>query len=726
MTTLNTPTPKTNHDLPGMQQKLRDRLAKLGGRIRAQIAFDALVRGLAVLIGLLTLSLLLDFWLELSRPVRVLYWLATLAAGAHFLYHYGFKPLRNKLGPVELAEAVDIAQGHTGVNQIAPRVATVLQLPGMIGDDQSLSSQMINDAVGRSYGSLDGENFNTVINNKHKLQCVGALLATLLVPGIVGGVMNSVGENVIGTWAQRWLMLADTPYPRNTTIAVLGLEDSVLTIPAGENATLRATITTKDGREIKDARIVIEPDDGDTITEALTFHGGDEYRLDLSPMNKPGRATITSGDQTLRFKIQPAARPRLTGLKLHYTHPKDPGNKQTIDFNGVEGEVSLLERNEIELVLTANVPIAQARYVIAENKSADEQPEMPPIVKAGPNSYTISWTHDRDMRFRIELISEGAGLVSQPIPISVGEKIDQKPKVRLRHKGLGPRITKNALIPLTIEGRDDLGLTELGISVQRIRIGSDASDKTFDPITQFKDDTAAPKEVRDKLEMEVDQFGLRPTDVLRLTGVATDNRFLDPQTGEALVITFNIVTDKELFREIITRQQSARSSFRQAIEDSKDVKAALVAAENGGQAAAQLRPFGLTMRGVQKVSGELERSAEEMRLNRLGGDKEDGNQAYESMKIKILAPLRKLHSDRMVKQRSALENTGGIGPEGLKKLVDDQQAVIDEMNRLLTSMNDWDEMLDALNQLNEVIDGQDELLKKIEEMIKKNSENIFD
>ena len=109
MTTLNSPTPNPSPDLSGMQQKLRGRLMRLGKKLRAQIALDSAVRGLGVLLVLLALSLVLDFWLELSRPMRLFYWLVTLAAAAHFLYRYGIKPLRHKLDPVEIAEAVDIS-----------------------------------------------------------------------------------------------------------------------------------------------------------------------------------------------------------------------------------------------------------------------------------------------------------------------------------------------------------------------------------------------------------------------------------------------------------------------------------------------------------------------------------------------------------------------------------------------------------------------------------------
>ncbi|MEO0475787.1 MAG: hypothetical protein AAF085_07440 [Planctomycetota bacterium] len=181
MTTLNTPTPDQSPDLPGMQQKLRGRLMRLGKRLRTRIALDSAVRALAVLLGFLALSLVLDFWLELSVPMRLFYWLITLAAAAHFIYHYGIKPLKHKLDPVELAEAVDIAQDHKGSEQLAPRVATVLQLPGMLGDDAALSGTMIQDAVGRSYQSLEQTDFNAALSSRHTNQCQRLTAVILIV-----------------------------------------------------------------------------------------------------------------------------------------------------------------------------------------------------------------------------------------------------------------------------------------------------------------------------------------------------------------------------------------------------------------------------------------------------------------------------------------------------------------------------------------------------------------
>lgn len=723
-----TQSPPQTPDLDAMQRTVRGRLGGLRTRVRALIALDALVRCVAVMLGLAALAIVVDYWLELSLPMRIGYWLVTLATGLHFIYHNGIKPLSKALGPIQLAQAVDLAKGHDAEEQLAPRVATVLQLPSMFGDEAALSDTMIRDAVGRSYRSLEQRSFSGLIDQAQVMRCIGLLLVALLVASGVGAGMQQAGDNVLGTWAQRWLMLSDVSYPRNTQITVMGLdEDNRLIIPAGENTTLRALITNQDGRPIDGARVTLKTKGGKMQAMALTRFDESDFRLDMAPLTEPATAIVRAGDQSLRFEITPAARPRLTAIKLTHTHPSTPNTPTTIDFDGAEGEVSLLELNEVELRLTANVPIATARY--ADDQQQDgEAVELPPIQRASENTFMIKWTHQSRQRLRIELISASAGLVSYPIPISVGLKTDRKPSVRLRSSGVGPRITPSALIPLTAEARDDYGLLSMGLRIVRVRTGEDAGEEMFDLalVEPPSEDAELPRELSDRPGLEVDEYAVRPTDVLRLSAVASDDRYVGSQAGESTRLTFRVVTHKELFREIITRQQQARATFRQAIEDCKDIQSVLRQAKSGAQASAQARRFRAVQRSVWKVNRELERSAEEMRLNRLGGDKEGGNQAYESMKSTILNPLAKLHDQTMSDQRDALDSADNANTEQLTALADGQQDLVNEMTTLLTKMDRWDELLDAINQLTEVIDQQKQLREKLKELEEERFDDLFD
>ncbi|XAL98639.1 hypothetical protein OT109_13750 [Phycisphaeraceae bacterium D3-23] len=721
MTTLNTPPPDATPTRPlaSMQKKVVDRLGQLGSRIRRQIALDGFARSLCVLLGLLALSLVLDWWLELSRPIRVVYWLVTLAAAAHFLYHYALKPLSKKFGPIDLAQAVDNASGAEGDAKVAPRVATVLQLPEMLGDDEATSSNMIHSAVSRSYDSLEKDNFERHVNNTHVMNCIAAIGAAIILPVGLALVMQFAANGALGTWAQRWLMLSDTAYERNTTIEVLGLDDGGrLVIPKGETATIRVRVTTRDESEVRDVEVTTRPEGGRKRSEAMDRFEDGDYRYELAGTQVPIHATINSGDNHADFRIVPVDRPSGT-IQLFYTHPAD-GVRRELRFDGTDGGLSLLDLNDVELIITANVPIKTARY------TDDIEPEDRPgtIEPYGSDGiqFVIRWNHTKRERFRVELVSEEAGLVSQPLAISVGLKIDRAPRVRIQSTGVGTRITPNALIPLAASAKEDIGLTDLNIEIFRDRPGDANAEGTFDPISLFsarRDEDGnfvgeLPKHANGDHGLEIEEYGVRPTDVVRITGVGLDDRFTGAQRGASTTLTFRIVTHEDLAREIKARQEMSRNQFRQAMEACRDIQLELVAAESGNAAAALTRRFQAQRREVWNVHNAIAASAEEMRLNRLAGTREEGSRAHELIHQDVLTPMANLHRGLMTDQRNALERAGAATPEQIEALAVQQQEVVDEMNRILTAMDKWASMIDLINQLNEIIGTQRGLRETLE------------
>ncbi|MEM9415225.1 MAG: hypothetical protein AAGA29_07100 [Planctomycetota bacterium] len=733
MTTLNTPPPDATptRNLASMQQAVMDRLSRLGVRIRRQIALDGFARGLCVLLGLLALSIVLDWWLELSRPIRVVYWLVTLAAAAHFLYHYAIKPLSKKFGPIDLAQAVDNASGAQGNAKVAPRVATVLQLPEMLGDDEATSANMIHSAVSRSYDSLEREDFERHVNTSHMMTCLAAVGAAVLIPVGVALLMQFTANGAFGTWAERWLMLANTDYNRNTEIKVLGLDDDGrLVIPKGETATIRVEVTTQNETEVRDVEVTTRPEGGRKRTEAMDRFEDGDYRYELPGTQVPIRATVSSGDNSAEFDIVPVDRPSGT-IQLFYTHPAD-GVRRELRFDGTDGGLSLLDLNEVELIITANVPIKTARYT--DDIEPDRQPGTIEPYGDDGTQFIIRWTHSKRERFRVELVSEEAGLVSQPLAISVGLKTDRAPRVRIQSTGVGTRITPNALIPLAADAKDDIGLTDLNIQIVRNRPGEDTDPDAYDPVSIFSaprnEDGSfineLPTHANGDHGLEIEEYGVRPTDVIRITGVGLDDRYTGAQQGNSTVLTYRIVTHEDLAREIKARQEMARNQFRQAMEACRDIQIELSQAESGAAAASLARRFRAQQREVWNVHNAIAASAEEMRLNRLAGTREEGSRAHELIQQDVLTPMATLHRGLMTQQHTALDRAGGASAEQVEALAQQQQEVVDEMNRILAAMDKWASMIDLINQLNEIINTQRGLRGVLEELFNKQIDDGLD
>ena len=377
-------------------------------------------------------------------------------------------------------------------------------------------------------------------------------------------------------------------------------------------------MTTKEG-DVQEVEVTTRPQGGRTRTHAMDGFDDHDYRFEMAGTQVPVRATVRSGDSSARFDIIPVDRPSGT-IQLYYTHPAD-GVRRELKFDGSDGGLALLDLCQVELIITANVPIKVARFT--ENTSDDDQPSTLERLGDEGTQYIMRWEHHKRERFRIELVSEQAGLVSQPIAISVGLKTDRSPRVRIQSEGVGTRITPNALIPLSTEARDDYGLTNLDIQVVRNRPGEETDLDAYDPVEIFaarRDeegnlDGTLPENTNGKHDLEIEEYGVRPTDVIRITGVALDDRFTGAQQGTSTTLTFRIVTHEELSREIKARQEQSRNVFRQAMEACRDIQSQLANAQNGSEAAAQARRFRALQREVWKVHSALSASAEEMRLN---------------------------------------------------------------------------------------------------------------
>jgi len=743
MTTLNTPNDAST-GLSSMQDKLTGRLARLRRRIRSQIILDGVARALGFIVAMLLLGLVLDHWLQISVAMRLVYWLITLAGGAHFIYHYTLKPLRLPLGPIELAEAIDVASGVEAEAQIAPRVATVLQLPAMLDDGEATSASMIQTAVSSSYDALTKrDDFEQHVSSKHLSLCGSGVMLALAVPVMVCLLM---GGELSGIWAKRWLLMQDTSWPRNTNIEIEGLVDGKLIVPAGESTAIRAFITTEDGEENDNAQFSSSPRIGGKKTHSLERFEEGDYRLELPGITSPVEATLRSGDQRLRFEIVPVPRPVLADRTLSYTHPAD-GIKREFNFDGSSGEPNLLSHNAVELRLTANVAIAEARYAdIKDAPGADPETGVgaSEIERIDEKTFVIRWQHDAPVRFRVEFISEDADLISQPIPFSIGLLNDRAPKVRLRSSGVRTRITTHARIPLAIEARDDLGLTDINIEIARDRPGDDDDAGSFEPYNIFAaprgDDgrptSELPKTRNRDIELHVGEYGVVPTDVIRITGIALDDRYTGVQRGQSTTLTFRIVTDDDLLREILARQQQTRGSYELVIEKARDIHQALLLAQSGPEAFAQARTARNIQREIWKLTRAFEATALEMELNGLlteTGEDENAPEetASERMRRQIIQPLGQLHDGIMAQQRDALSGANrGADDAQIAAMAQRQAEMIAKMEAILREMDNWDQIIALVNQLDRIIRThtglRGQIEKLLEDQLRENEENIFD
>ncbi len=409
------------------------------------------------------------------------------------------------------------------------------------------------------------------------------------------------------------------------------------------------------------------------------------------------------------------------------------------------------------LNIAANVPLSELRL-----KPQSAHPTPGDLRRIDASHYSVAWVQDKAAKFDLELVAADSHLVSLPVPVSVGLKVDQPPRVTMSYSGVRQRITPQAKVPLVIDARDDYGLAAVGLAIK---------DETPDPVDPSKlvshvvpqplfpaeasasTDTGAslrtqrvpgpghpadalPPELQLKQTIEVGLKKLSPGSFLSVTAEATDDCYTGRQTNRSRTITFGIVSPEELFREILQRQQSERIKFRKQSEEAEKLRDAIQAATDAkalGEIARRHRALQLETLRIGTVLGE---SLIEIKLNGLGSP-----ESHALMERNVLTPLKALQDELISPQTAAIDalvsaatasaESGSGSPATpdaakLQAAVDRQEQIIGRMKEILKQMAQWDSFVDVLNQLEQIIKLETGVKDRTEKMEKKDTEGLFD
>ena len=734
---------------------LRERFARLAMQVRLRLAVDGAAKTLWVLVAAVVIGAFLDHSLELSIGVRALYWLITLAAVAHAVFHDLIRPLRTPMGPVDLAAALDRCEHAAFGKELAPRVASVFQLDKLRDGIDQPSPDMIALAVRRELDALTGLDLHAHLDQQRFLRHGLSLATAVLLPLVLVVAMPTLA----GVWAQRWLGMSDTPWPRSVAITVLDAKDGRIVVPRGEPFVLRAQVTHAASQgTVESVRLDVRTEAGKSETVSLSKFAKGDFRHDFGPVTQGLTLHLRAGDgRAGPIEIVPADRPRITELELVAKHPRD--EEPTVrTFAPGDGDLALLPHTEAKLTLSANVPIVEP---VIRTESGEP---MPAVARLDDRTFMLSWTHEHAVRLNIELLGEEALLASYPVPLSIGLRTDRPPRVSLRREHVKSRVTPQATIPLIIAARDDQALRALRLEIERddpsraaleVEAARRAADReraireaeaagepppVFDDDPETEADRAEPRAPIEPVilfgpvdpateltletthDLALSALDLKVGELLRLTAVATDDRYGGPQDGRSRVLTFRITSPEELFREILLRQQALRARFRKARTSAEELRDVLaVYTGEPQQAKALLAKHRLAQRAVWQVSRSLNESAEEMRLNQLGGE-----EAYELLKRYVLEPMNRLHDQTLTQQRQSLQSLSEGKDTDLAAVATRQERVLDDMDAILKAMNQWDSFIDVVNQLNEIIKIQEEVKKFTEKLQEEQNEDIFE
>jgi hypothetical protein len=455
---------ETSPSLTSLREQIASRLAVVRRALLGHFLAEGVARTLVVTVGLLLLSLGLDWWLDLSLTARLIYWGVVLASAAGVLFWFVVRPWQLPLGPIDVAAALD--QKRPG-SPLAPQVASVIQLVDSNPDQIGESEAMRETAVRASHAALEQIDFRSALNSKHLWTAIAVAIGTLLLPAGIALAFPSTAR----LWAERWFSGSDRPWPRSTRITVEGVKDGVLQVPRGEVFTVQAKVTD-DEAPTQTVWLRQRPTEGKTQTYTLEKFADGDFRLPLAPQQQPSRVEAWGGDGRAEpFKIVPVDRPKITSMLLTAQGPRETEPKK-FDFKTTDSAVRLSAQTKAKFEFETNV---ECEAIKVETST----PGLDRFTSSGTNKHAVEWVHDAAVSLRIVLVSKESGLESHPQTVSIGELPDRVPRLSLRHSGVRLRVTPEATIPLTISARDDFGIRELSLdlSTPQATIAKPADDE---------------------------------------------------------------------------------------------------------------------------------------------------------------------------------------------------------------------------------------------------------
>ncbi len=707
-TTTTSSDPITTIDPEQARFKLSERLGAFRRIIFREMLTEGLAKTAGVIVTAVLLSLVLDRWLRLSVPARLILVMLAIGGLVYAVRRWIVQPLRTGPDLLDIAAAVDHANpaGHL----LAARVASVLQLPDQIGEPNAPPKAMIERAVARSYDELKGIDFIAQIDRSRARRLTAMLVAMV----VILPLFAVLAPTVASLWFKRWFMASNTPWPQNTYLQIAGVTNGRIAVPRGEPYVLRVG-AKKDSRPPEWASLQFtEGSAGQSNSAAMTRFGDNDFRYNFSSVQNAIHLRVRGGDdETDSVTIEPIDRPRVEDMELVAKHPADT-KEQTHNFSGNDNAPAYLPKTNLKLRITGSVPLAEV-HVKSGEVAMDAR-------KIDDKHFEIQWTHDKAMLLSLELVGVEAGLISNPVQVAVGLKQDLPPKVTLQSSGVGQFITAQATLPLAIVARDDYGVAKVDLNVRIEQPSPDAK-----PIAPAVIGVAGPLQPPSATPVEISkplQVGpmLAPVgSMVYVTAAATDSRYEGAQVGQSPTRAFRVVENDELMRQILQRLQAERSRFRLVVTAAGAMKEQLVAFK-AADGPAMIQQYRAMQRDVGRVQQGIGGALLEMRLNALASV-----EALNLLNSTVVTPLNDLQDNAMAVQLQTLEQLAKTPTTELANQAGAQQAkIVETMTALLKAMADWDSFVDVLNQLNEVIKIEGGVQDGTQQLKKKQAESIFD
>ncbi|MFN3240599.1 MAG: hypothetical protein ACE37K_03705 [Planctomycetota bacterium] len=621
------PTPAGNDPVTA---QLRPLLARQLGKLRSRYLLYGLAKALLWTTALVVLFFVLDRWLRLPTPIRLLHTAATVAACGYAIVHFVRYPMSRRFTDFDLAMWME--NTYPDLHQ---RLVSAVQLHQASADaagngELRNQSRAMIDRLWQETAERTRElRLDALFDNRALNRVLGGAALLSLTLGI-GALLS---PETARTFVLRHLGV-QVDYPRDTTLIVelppAGPDlqrtdragETELVLPAG--ADLHVSVLAE-GVVPKEAFLDLRTlrDDGatgSTRSVPLTPRPGDRFRHVFRRLSGAFEFRARGGDddQGDRLVIVRTVRPAQVATLTASIEPPAYTGVDRIEQQG--GAIEALVGSAVQLTVQVTAPVREAQLVFLENGRKVPLEAVQLQDDGGASTgFRGAFVLQASDRYQIELVADNGLRNPNPGTYPISALQDYAPVGRW----LLPEDDTLALLPtgllcLRVDARDDFGLTAVDLSIERagdvvltrpLLEGVAPEGQPAEPVKRIFPTQLF--EVRDLLGDSQTGEGLFARLELR------DNKDPAPGTAELPRRIVQIVDPQQLAGLIAKSFRRLRETVEQADaiqQDRKERLAELIGRQQEGANAAGPGEVAQILTGVEVGQGRIQSSIQRVHL----------------------------------------------------------------------------------------------------------------
>ena len=696
---------------------LRTRLAELRVAMRRSLAIRGLAGLALALLGALAVTFILDWWLRLTQGQRALVSGLALVGVGLVIWRWLVTPLSRRLPDEELALVLDNC-----FPAAADRFITAVETMASPAGKAHFSEQLLGAVLRQADEEAAKISSQTPLDRErlgHWLAGgAGALGMVALIWACFPATMN--------IWFQRDVLLREVAWPQATYLTVVGFGEKPIRVMRGGTLDL---VVEAHGRRIPDSvRLEMQFTGSGRFREELSASGGGRFTRRLEGVVEPFRFWASGGDAvTPVYAVVLVEPPLLNNVKFRAVYPEYTGLTAKI-FGLGEGNLEVPVGTILELAAVSSKPLKSGRVFFGDK-------EIGPVTLADRTRISQRLKIVQSGRLRLALDDEEGFTSDSAFSYPVVALPDRAPVLRLAVSGVGERVTKVATVPLSIEARDDYGVTAM-----EMRFGKTDFTAAGAPLGQtmpFKNVSLPSRLARLDTIWPLETVGLQEGETVYFRVEAHDAAEVPAGGNHAESTTFalRIVSAAEILEEFQRRQKAFRTEFerltnrqREVVDATRllrdrvnaDQSLAAVGAGAGSPSAivADERDIG---NGCENLREQFLRVLTEMRNNRVSTESD-----YQRLEFRIAGPLHEVSQALLGETAPAMERiqpteaTAALQPK-LEAQVEQQTRAYEQMTAILADMVKGETLADAIALLRDILTNQKNLSeaakKRLEEEI---------